>query len=73
MNLEIIPVTRSVTVTITRLQCRGLCDALRDALNCKEQLLLINTQGSKRTRNACDSAIELLKQIERHLRDATGD
>lgn len=66
-------VTLSPTVTITRTEFRGLCDAqLLLAGACRDQLQVVRQLGSKRTRDAVSQLAQSLQIIENHLRATTG-
>lgn len=66
-------ITLSPTVTITRTEFRGLCDAqLLLAGACREQLQIVQQLGNKRTRDALSQLVQSLQIIENHLRATTG-
>ncbi|CAI1535714.1 LexA repressor [Serratia marcescens] len=59
-------------VTITRAQFRQVCDALINATNLNEQLLLLST-ADKRSEKIHHQANKLLQTMRQQLSDAVGE
>jgi len=70
MSDEIATPKRAATVSITRKQFRGLCDALAHTVNTKHALLAVITDGHERSENALYAAQEKLQRVEQFLREA---
>lgn len=64
--------TRSPTVTITRSEFFGLCEAQLVLSSCRQNLEGLATSRNNRIRSAALNALEQLTQVQKKLRATTG-
>lgn len=72
MTLDGNPTIRSATITITRHEFFGLCEAQLALATCREQLEQLVESRSKPIRTAARTALEQLQQAQIKLKATTG-